>query len=551
MSENVLTMNGGLQIESLTIPELAERIRIGDRDCMMRMYRLLHDDLFAMARNTIASAKQAEFVVRKTFAEVFYHHEDIDPDLFELNLVQVLSENTRREDIRNTYTRTLKRSEIMAAQAELDKPTVSEVTSPLINAVKAKAVPARLAMDYAEAADAAVPQEQERSQSLTHTLSMPVLLSGACAIAAAGVAANAYHQAQVRKRDLSYTQMMDALNISFDTDESGNETSVFEYEPAAQKAVSDLVAAHTGTLKTSASSLDLSKVGDTLVNYELSDSDIYGQTARVSVKRTYTVQDTRAPEISLANDSVKLTEGDSFDANSVVAAVADPADGALTQVEEEPAQLVNDAQGRLYENGWYTVSSNVDTNTAGTYEVTVHAVDNHGNASDASVAVTVKAKPKVVVTTASAASSAGSGSTVTAAASVNTGANASSIYSLLTGSYGFTKAAAAGILANMQIESSFNPNAGSSYYGLCQWGGSRVSNLSAFCAANGYSSSSVDGQVAFMVSEMGSGMISTMNSFSDDAQGAADAGTYFRVNFERSAGLNNVANIAAGFYNAL
>ena len=61
----------------------------------------------------------------------------------------------------------------------------------------------------------------------------------------------------------------------------------------------------------------------------------------------------------------------------------------------------------------------------------------------------------------------------------------------------------------------------------------------------------MDGQVAFMVSEMGGGMISTMNSFSDDAQGAADAGTYFRVNFERSAGLNNVANIAAGFYNAL
>ncbi|MEE8808646.1 MAG: phage tail tip lysozyme [Lactimicrobium sp.] len=549
MSESVLAMNGGLQIESLSIPELAERIRGGDRDCMMRMYRLLHDDLFAMARNTITSAKQAEFVVRKTFAEVFYHHEDIDPDLFELNLVQVLSENTRREDIRNTYTRTLKRSEIMAAQAEIDKPTVSEVTSPLMNAVKARAVPARLAVDYAEAADVAVPQEQERSQSLTHTLSMPVLLSGACAIAAAGVAANAYHQAQVKKRDLSYTQMMDALNISFDTDENGNETNVFEYEPAAQKAVSDLVAAHTGTLKTSASSLDLSKVGDTLVNYELSDSDIYGQTARVSVKRTYTVQDTRAPEISLSSDSVELTEGDSFDANSVVSSVADPADGALTQVEEEPAQLVNDAQGRLYETGWYTVSSNVDPNTAGSYQVTVHAVDNHGNASDASVAVTVKAKPKVVVTAASSASSVSS--TVTASASVDTGANASSIYSLLRNTYGLSKAAATGILANMQIESSFNPNAGSSYYGLCQWGGSRVSNLSAFCAANGYSSSSVDGQVAFMISEMGSGMISTMNSFSDDAQGAADAGTYFRVNFERSAGLNNVANIAASFYNAL
>ena len=54
-----------------------------------------------------------------------------------------------------------------------------------------------------------------------------------------------------------------------------------------------------------------------------------------------------------------------------------------------------------------------------------------------------------------------------------------------------------------------------------------------------------------MVAEMGGGMIAQMNSVSDSAEGAAEAGVYFRQNYERSAGLNNVANIAASFYNSL
>ena len=54
-----------------------------------------------------------------------------------------------------------------------------------------------------------------------------------------------------------------------------------------------------------------------------------------------------------------------------------------------------------------------------------------------------------------------------------------------------------------------------------------------------------------MISEMGSGMIATMNQVADSADGAAQAGVYFRTTFERSAGLNNVANIAASFYNSL
>jgi peptidoglycan hydrolase CwlO-like protein len=147
----------------------------------------------------------------------------------------------------------------------------------------------------------------------------------------------------------------------------------------------------------------------------------------------------------------------------------------------------------------------------------------------------------------------GSGDTETATLpSVYVANNASSIYVALVTTYGFTKAAACGIIANIQIESTFNPAAGSTYYGLCQWGGSRKTSLLNYLAANGYAEDSLAGQLAFMVSEMQSyGMISTMNSFADSAEGASEAGVYFRENYERSAGLDNVASIAASYYASL
>lgn len=543
MSDEVMTLDSPftkeafarIDAENLSISELADRIRRGDRGCMMKMYTILHDDLVAIAGKTIENAREAEYLVRKSFAEVFYNHENIDPDLFELNLIQVLSENTRKMNIRNTYTKALEKPLVLEPKQE----------APVIAASSDGAA----ALDYSEAGDIAdagtLETPVDKEEEVSRTRAIPVILSTAAAISGVAAGANYVHTQRVRRaKAASYSQMMNALNISFATNSDGTEKNVFEYTPNGEQSVSDLVNFSGGTLATNTRAINLNRVGETLVTYSLSATDSYHQTARTSVTRTYMVTDTRAPEISLSSDSVELTEGDSFDAGSVVASVADPADGALVKVDSEPAKLVDDGEGRMYETGWYTVQSSVDTSKAGEYNVLIHACDNHGNVTEASVPVTVKAKPAVnLVSTSSAA--------VTGTAAVNTGANVSTAYSLLTGTYGLTKAAAAGIMANIQIESTFNPAAGSSYYGICQWGGSRLSNLIAFCAANGYSSSSFEGQLAFMISEMGSGMIATMNQVADSADGAAQAGVYFRTTFERSAGLNNVANIAASFYNSL
>lgn len=555
MSEEILTMNGPftaaaferLDVNRMSVPELASGIREGNKACMLRMYALLHDDLFAIARKTIQSARQAEFIVRKTFAEVLYDHENIDPDLFELNLIQVLAENTRKEDIHNTYTSALRR------------PAAGRVNENLVQSVRSRAVPAKLQADCPETEQPAVnltafaaegalqggvsipdyaDAAEETSDTgtdgahVSRTLSIPVILGSAAAIAAAGIGTSVYQHEQARKKDLSYTQMMDALQISFDLDDTGHEIREFEYQPGVSTQVSDLVADYTGTLHTNVDAIDLSSVGSTLVNYTLSNTDSYGQTGVSSVQRSYTVRDTQMPVISVSSESVTLTEGDSFDPLSVVSQVVDPADGELQRMEAEPAVLTEDPAGRMYEKGWYTVTSNVDTSVPGNYTVSIHAVDNHGNVSDASVPVTVKAKPTVSYSS----------------VSVNTSENAAYIYNFLRTEAGLTKAATAGIMANIQIESGFNPTVGTSYYGLCQWGGGRASNLVAFCTANGYASDSVEGQIRFMLSEMSGSLIAEMNSCEDSEAGAAQAGYIFRTKFERSAGLDNVEAIAASFY---
>lgn len=65
--------------------------------------------------------------------------------------------------------------------------------------------------------------------------------------------------------------------------------------------------------------------------------------------------------------------------------------------------------------------------------------------------------------------------------------------------YGYSQQAACGVLGNIQQESSFNPNAGSNYYGLCQWGGGRLANLKRL---SGWDTASV--QTGFILRELSS-----------------------------------------------
>ncbi|MCD8050437.1 MAG: phage tail tip lysozyme [Clostridiales bacterium] len=123
--------------------------------------------------------------------------------------------------------------------------------------------------------------------------------------------------------------------------------------------------------------------------------------------------------------------------------------------------------------------------------------------------------------------------------------NETTIFTYLTGTMGLNTAAACGIMANMYAESSFKPTAsctdsnGLTSYGLCQWNGSRYTNLKNWCSSNGYSYKTVAGQLNFLAYELSTStynyILKYLQGVSNSASGAYDAGYYWCYYFEQPA----------------
>ncbi|MHB1357036.1 MAG: phage tail tip lysozyme [Anaerolineae bacterium] len=109
------------------------------------------------------------------------------------------------------------------------------------------------------------------------------------------------------------------------------------------------------------------------------------------------------------------------------------------------------------------------------------------------------------------------------------------VYSALK-TAGFSDAAAAGIMGNIQIESGFNSaaeNPSEGAIGLAQWEGGRRTALQQFAAAQGTSETDVKTQIIFLINESKErGNYDAVNQFDR----ADDAAAYWDANFEVSAG---------------
>ena len=122
------------------------------------------------------------------------------------------------------------------------------------------------------------------------------------------------------------------------------------------------------------------------------------------------------------------------------------------------------------------------------------------------------------------------------------GSNSDVIFSYLTSELGLNSAAACGIMGNIYQECTMNPDAaGSSYYGICQWGGSRLSNLRAYCEEHGFSSSSLEGQLGYLRYELENcytGTLDYLCNVENSYEGAYNAAVYFCTNFEQPGNLS-------------
>ena len=119
----------------------------------------------------------------------------------------------------------------------------------------------------------------------------------------------------------------------------------------------------------------------------------------------------------------------------------------------------------------------------------------------------------------------------------------SAIFYFLTEHMGMPASSACGVIANIEHESNFNPNAlgdGGTSYGICQWHNpSRWDQLIEFCNSNGYDWDTMDGQLYYLEYEITqggeayTGIYSVLMSQTDTSQGAYQAGYEWCVRFER------------------
>ena len=125
---------------------------------------------------------------------------------------------------------------------------------------------------------------------------------------------------------------------------------------------------------------------------------------------------------------------------------------------------------------------------------------------------------------------------------------AENIFLFLTEEAGLNRAAASGILANMDFETggTFDPGASNSHsYGLCQWLGRRLENLKSWCGDAGEDWRTIQGQLKFLIWELQEddpyGTWDELTAVENSAAGAQRAGWYFGYWFERPYDLANQA----------
>ena len=113
------------------------------------------------------------------------------------------------------------------------------------------------------------------------------------------------------------------------------------------------------------------------------------------------------------------------------------------------------------------------------------------------------------------------------------------VFEYLTNDLSLSTAAACGVLANIEHESSFQPtivgDQGTSY-GLCQWHNERFTALRSYCAALGLDYRTVAGQMAYLKYELGTNyqnLLLTLQAIDDTSDGAYRAAYMWCIQFER------------------
>ena len=270
----------------------------------------------------------------------------------------------------------------------------------------------------------------------------------------------------------------------------------------------DLVSSHIGDLSID-KEIDTYTTGTQKIIYTLSKTE---NRCKQTIKRDYEtdieVKDTKPPVLELKEDTVYIYTNSDYDPKDNISDAYDIIDGKIEDI---------------------SIQGDYDLSKSGSYDLIASATDKNGLKSEKPFTLIVRNR----------------------AVSGSEGYNI--IFNYLTNTYGYNKAAACGILANIRFESNFDADVGDYYYGLCQWGGSRQANLYNYCAENGLDASSIEGQLEFLNYEMTSsypGMKNYLLSAENSETGAYNAAIYFCENFEGAATSEGRGDLAASYFNS-
>lgn len=172
--------------------------------------------------------------------------------------------------------------------------------------------------------------------------------------------------------------LLSSLKIEFRDANSVSSKNIIQREYANEKLnFADLIETSNGDISFEGEKvIDLSSVGEKVFDITLTAKLSNGETVSKKFNYTVRVTDTKPAEIKFKHDSLEITAGEAFDPKDNIESVKDPVDGDLSFSESQ-------------KNGSYSIETDLNTENAGEYSVTVKAIDKNGNKSESKYAVIV------------------------------------------------------------------------------------------------------------------------------------------------------------------
>lgn len=129
-------------------------------------------------------------------------------------------------------------------------------------------------------------------------------------------------------------------------------------------------------------SIDTKSMGKKDLTFVVKKDDVY-KVVMVEAE----VVDTRKPDIEITEEKISIEQGNSFNATDNITSVVDQVDGKLKYLEDDKEDNIS----------YYTVTTDLNTDVVGSYEVKVKAVDVNGNISEKKFTVDVVEKEEPII----------------------------------------------------------------------------------------------------------------------------------------------------------